>query len=93
VKYLLNPFAGDWHPVVGSVTPLVCMVVGLIGLAWLSWRMRGIPAPRAEDEPASPGEPRRVAPDQDDATREPPAQQPDAPAANGKADASALTRA
>ena len=92
VKYLLNPFAGDWHPVVGSVTPLVCMVVGLIGLAWLSWRMRGVPAGAVVDGPPD-AEPERTAPEPDDATRELPVQPPDAPAGNGKADASALTRA
>jgi hypothetical protein len=45
IKYLLNPFAGDWHPVVGSVTPLVCMVVGLVALGLVSWRAWLRPAP------------------------------------------------
>jgi hypothetical protein len=32
-----NPFVGTWHPVVGSVLPVVMVVAGLAGLAWLAW--------------------------------------------------------
>jgi hypothetical protein len=54
VKYLLNPFAGDWHPVVGSVTPLVCMVVGLVAIGLVSWRAwPGLAPARGTDDAAS----------------------------------------
>ncbi len=33
----LNPLAGPWHPVLGSVTPLLAAVVGLAVVAWLAW--------------------------------------------------------
>jgi hypothetical protein len=93
VKYLLNPFAGDWHPVVGSITPLACMLVGLIGLAWLSWRMRAVPA---EDGPAARA-PVATTPAHEQgpeaATPEPSSARPAAPAVGGKADTTALTRA
>ncbi|GIG61297.1 hypothetical protein Lfu02_56690 [Longispora fulva] len=34
----LNPFGGAWTPPLGSVLPLVAMVVGLAVIGWLTWR-------------------------------------------------------
>ncbi|GAA0735386.1 DUF2142 domain-containing protein [Dactylosporangium roseum] len=34
----LNPFAGDWHPRVGSLSPLLLMLVGLVVVGVLFWR-------------------------------------------------------
>jgi hypothetical protein len=42
----LNPLLGSWHPVTGSVLPLVLMTAGLIGFGWLAWRAASL----AEDE-------------------------------------------
>ncbi|MFI6242639.1 DUF2142 domain-containing protein [Micromonospora sp. NPDC050795] len=36
----LNPLAGDWHPVVGSVIPLLSASVGLVLFGWLVWTTR-----------------------------------------------------
>ncbi len=33
----LNPFAGPWHPPLGSVTPLLAAVAGVGVLGWLVW--------------------------------------------------------
>ncbi|MGK5740702.1 DUF2142 domain-containing protein [Micromonospora sp. URMC 103] len=33
----LNPLRGDWHPVVGSLTPLLAATLGLVLLGWLVW--------------------------------------------------------
>ncbi len=33
----LNPLAGPWHPVLGSITPLVAAVAGLAVIGWLAW--------------------------------------------------------
>ncbi|MGC4760393.1 DUF2142 domain-containing protein [Micromonospora trifolii] len=45
-----NPFAGDWHPPLGSITPLLASVLGLTLLGVLAWRvsMRPLNEP---DEP------------------------------------------
>jgi hypothetical protein len=32
-----DPFAGEWHPVVGSATPLLMMTAGLLVVGWLAW--------------------------------------------------------
>ena len=37
IRYL-NPFSGEWHPVVGSATPVILMLVGVLGVAWLAVR-------------------------------------------------------
>lgn len=38
----LNPFAGSWHPVVGSVTPLLLEAAGLSALIVLVWRATAV---------------------------------------------------
>ncbi|MEV4659437.1 DUF2142 domain-containing protein [Micromonospora sp. NPDC049301] len=43
----LNPLAGDWHPVVGSVVPLLSATLGLVLFGWLVWTAR----PAGNDEP------------------------------------------
>ncbi|GIH13967.1 DUF2142 domain-containing protein [Rugosimonospora africana] len=40
----LNPLAGPWHPVVGSLTPLLVEVAGLVVVGALLWRTVGRPA-------------------------------------------------
>ena len=49
----LNPLLGSWHPVTGSVLPLVLMTAGLIGFGLLSWRA----ASPAEESRLMPGQP------------------------------------
>ena len=52
--HTLNPLLGSWHPVTGSVLPLVLMTAGLIGFGWLAWRAASL----AEDEhPLAAGQP------------------------------------
>jgi hypothetical protein len=48
----LNPLAGDWHPVVGSVIPLLSASVGLVLFGWLVWTTRSA----ATDDPTPPAE-------------------------------------
>jgi Predicted membrane protein (DUF2142) len=43
----LNPLAGDWHPVVGSATPLLVEVAGLLVIGTLVWKAAGWRAPDA----------------------------------------------
>ena len=40
----MNPFAGPWHPVVGSATVVAVSVAGLVALGWLVWREASTPA-------------------------------------------------
>ncbi|WP_074309719.1 DUF2142 domain-containing protein [Micromonospora cremea] len=49
----LNPFAGDWHPPLGSITPLVASVLGLVLLGGLAWWVSSRPLAET-GEPASP---------------------------------------
>jgi hypothetical protein len=41
-----NPFVGTWHPVVGSVLPVVMVVAGVAGLTWLAWQRTAPDKPR-----------------------------------------------
>ncbi|MGO9669654.1 MAG: DUF2142 domain-containing protein [Streptosporangiaceae bacterium] len=47
----LDPLSGSWHPVTGSLLPLLVITAGLAGLAVLGWRA----ARPAEQERALPG--------------------------------------
>lgn len=40
----LNPLKGPWHPVVGSLTPLLVEIAGLVIVGALLWRTVGRPA-------------------------------------------------
>jgi hypothetical protein len=42
--HTLDPLRGSWHPVTGSLLPLVLMTAGLVGLGWLAWRAAAGPA-------------------------------------------------
>jgi hypothetical protein len=49
----LNPLAGDWHPVLGSVAPLVAAVAGVAIIGCLAWTapsrsLAVLPAPSTE---------------------------------------------
>jgi hypothetical protein len=54
----LNPLAGPWHPVVGSLTPLLVEAAGLVVIGALLWRTVGRPgtevAPALQAEAAPP---------------------------------------
>jgi hypothetical protein len=52
--HTLDPLRGSWHPVTGSLLPLVLMAAGLIGLGVLAWRAARLPA---EERPAVQGKP------------------------------------
>jgi hypothetical protein len=58
----LNPLAGDWHPVVGSATPLLAATAGLALFGWLAWTTR-FPAGAATD--GTPGAAAATAPSGD----------------------------
>ncbi|PWR09608.1 hypothetical protein DKT68_11755 [Micromonospora acroterricola] len=57
----LNPLAGDWHPVVGSVVPLLSAILGLVLFGWLVWTARPVagnePAPLGTAEASTPTDP------------------------------------
>lgn len=60
----LNPLRGDWHPVLGSLLPLVAMVAGIVVVAVLAWRATST-LPPSSDETVTPeaGSPLESAPD------------------------------
>jgi hypothetical protein len=51
-----NPFAGPWHPAVGSAVPLELALVGLLIIGYLYWRSASLPSfdPPAPTIPAPP---------------------------------------
>jgi Predicted membrane protein (DUF2142) len=49
----LNPFAGPWHPPLGSLVPLLASVVGIVVVGWLVWDAASIGSRRPA--PAIPG--------------------------------------
>ncbi|HEY0696668.1 MAG TPA: DUF2142 domain-containing protein, partial [Micromonospora sp.] len=53
----LDPFAGPWHPVVGSVVPLVASLVGTVLFGALAWILTGTGRPAATAGPAGPVDP------------------------------------
>ncbi|GAA1798154.1 DUF2142 domain-containing protein [Planosporangium flavigriseum] len=59
-----NPLAGEWHPVLGSLLPLVMAAAGIAVIGWLGWRaQRGLPGgPAAEADQASETGARPIAP-------------------------------
>ncbi|MFC3502420.1 DUF2142 domain-containing protein [Micromonospora krabiensis] len=51
----LNPLKGDWHPVVGSATPLLAATLGLALFGWLAWTAaRDTDAPADDTSAAAP---------------------------------------
>jgi hypothetical protein len=48
-----NPLAGDWHPAVGSLAPLLIAVAGLALIALAGWRLTQPPLSPVDAEPGS----------------------------------------
>ncbi|MBN1171440.1 MAG: DUF2142 domain-containing protein, partial [Micromonosporaceae bacterium] len=48
----LNPLAGEWHPPLGSATPLVAATAGLLLLGWILWNEESAPTAPECPEPS-----------------------------------------
>jgi Predicted membrane protein (DUF2142) len=60
--HTLDPLLGSWHPVTGSLLPLVLMTAGLAGLGVLAWRAARLPAEERAVVQSSPPAELRPAP-------------------------------